>query len=79
MKIVAARDDINENRPRIWLSWLKRLRPKPADHFLVGLKGPVVAMEYLENGSWDRLMDRAKRHRIELPNRLLWSLFLCCE
>ncbi|KAK7754922.1 RNA-splicing factor [Diatrype stigma] len=41
--------------------------------------GPVIAMEYLENGSWLRLMQRVQAHRIDLPNRLLWSFFLCSD
>ncbi|RYP09316.1 hypothetical protein DL764_001363 [Monosporascus ibericus] len=56
---------------------LMRLLEKRADHYPVGLKGPVIAMEYLENGTFRRLMTRAKSHDIHLPNLMLWSLFLC--
>ncbi|KAI2615535.1 hypothetical protein GGR54DRAFT_294061 [Hypoxylon sp. NC1633] len=45
---------------------------------LRGLAGyPVMVLEYLENGTLGRLIDRAVRHNAHLPNRLLWSLFLC--
>ncbi|RYP62884.1 hypothetical protein DL771_009533 [Monosporascus sp. 5C6A] len=56
---------------------LMRLFKKRADHYLVGLNGPVIAMEYLENGTFGRLMARAKRQDVHLPNLMLWSLFLC--
>ena len=39
--------------------------------------GPVLALEYLENGTFTRLMNRARKHDVHLPNRMLWSLFLC--
>ncbi len=63
-----------------FLSWcMRRLISRPRNRFLVGLSGPVVAMEYLENGTFMRLMDRARTSDIHLPNRMLWRLFLCRE
>lgn len=44
---------------------------------LIGLMEPVILMEYLENGSVDRLQNMMRRHEIMLPNRVLWSFFLC--
>ncbi|OTA80822.1 hypothetical protein M434DRAFT_37806 [Hypoxylon sp. CO27-5] len=38
---------------------------------------PVVVLEYLENGTFNRLIDRAIRYNSFIPNRLLWSFFLC--
>ncbi|RYP45664.1 hypothetical protein DL768_008008 [Monosporascus sp. mg162] len=66
-----------KSRLKLWFASLMRLFKKHADHYLVGLNGPVIAMEYLENGTFRRLMARAKTHDIHLPNLMLWSLFLC--
>ncbi|KAI1098262.1 hypothetical protein F4804DRAFT_350588 [Jackrogersella minutella] len=45
---------------------------------LRGLAGyPVLVLEYLENGTFARLIDRTTQHQTHLPNRLLWSIFLC--
>lgn len=46
---------------------------------LVGLPDPVLVLEYLENGDVGRLYDRAVQQDILLPNRVLWSFFLCCR
>lgn len=51
----------------------------PADSLLIGLTGPVLAMEFLENGTWGQIMNRILREDIHLPNRMLWSIFLCRE
>ncbi|RYO88794.1 hypothetical protein DL766_002975 [Monosporascus sp. MC13-8B] len=56
---------------------IRLFKKKRADHYLVGLHGPVIAMEYLENGTFRRLMARAKRHDVHLPNLMFWSFFLC--
>ncbi|RYP93271.1 hypothetical protein DL770_000646 [Monosporascus sp. CRB-9-2] len=66
-----------KSRLKLRFPSLMRLFKRRAGHYLVGLKGPVIAMEYLENGTFRRLMARAKRHDIHLPNLMLWSLFLC--
>ncbi|RYP12973.1 hypothetical protein DL767_010999 [Monosporascus sp. MG133] len=66
-----------KSRLRLRFASLIRLFEKRADNYLVGLNGPVIAMEYLENGTFRRLMARAKRHDIHLPNLVLWSFFLC--
>ncbi|KAI0882080.1 uncharacterized protein GGS22DRAFT_196229 [Annulohypoxylon maeteangense] len=38
---------------------------------------PVIVMEYLENGDFARLIERANHYTISIPNRILWSFFLC--
>ncbi|OTA60662.1 hypothetical protein K449DRAFT_435053 [Hypoxylon sp. EC38] len=38
---------------------------------------PVVVLEYLENGTFNRIIERAIRYNSFIPNRLLWSFFLC--
>ncbi|KAL7622868.1 trans-aconitate methyltransferase 1 [Parahypoxylon ruwenzoriense] len=44
---------------------------------LEGLTGPVVVLEYLENGHLERLYRRLIQYDQLLPNRILWSFFLC--
>lgn len=75
---------IKANENSIWKRkplyiMLKRLLFRRMDYYLVGLTGPVLVMEYLDNGTFRRLMERAKTHDIHLPNRLIWSFFLCRE
>ncbi|KAI2465536.1 hypothetical protein F4781DRAFT_408926 [Annulohypoxylon bovei var. microspora] len=38
---------------------------------------PVIVLEYLENGTFGRLIDRCIHYNATVPNRLLWSFFLC--
>ncbi|KAH9897520.1 hypothetical protein F4778DRAFT_743853 [Xylariomycetidae sp. FL2044] len=40
---------------------------------LNGFTDAIVIMEYLENGTLSQLLDR----KSDLPNRVLWSIFLC--
>lgn len=43
------------------------------------LQGPTLLMEWIENGLlWD-LYEKKAGSDEPLPNRLLWSLFLCCK
>lgn len=44
-----------------------------------GLSGPTVVMEYIENGNLEEFFRRARDQEIRLPNRVLWSFFLCRE
>ncbi|KAI1417187.1 kinase-like domain-containing protein [Hypoxylon sp. FL1857] len=44
---------------------------------IVGITGPVVVLEYLENADIARLYERLVQHDQLLPNRILWSFFLC--
>ncbi|KAI2601812.1 kinase-like domain-containing protein [Hypoxylon sp. NC1633] len=45
---------------------------------LAGLVGPVVVLEYLENGNLAQVFNgRLIKHDQLLPNRVLWSFFLC--
>ncbi|KAK7750984.1 hypothetical protein SLS62_007117 [Diatrype stigma] len=37
----------------------------------------VVAIEYCDNGTVQQLMQRLRRAGIQLPNRMLWAMFLC--
>ncbi|KAI1326271.1 hypothetical protein F5Y16DRAFT_232717 [Xylariaceae sp. FL0255] len=57
--------------------------PPLAFEGFVGLGGPAMAMEFLEHGSLQRLRDRvradfrARNRTPRIPNRILWSIFLC--
>ncbi|KAI0195574.1 kinase-like domain-containing protein [Xylaria flabelliformis] len=44
---------------------------------LAGIQGPVLALEYIENGDMLALFKRMFKDDVHLPNRLLWSLYLC--
>ncbi|KAJ8130237.1 hypothetical protein O1611_g3391 [Lasiodiplodia mahajangana] len=39
--------------------------------------GPALLLEFCENGDLVTLIDRAVTNELTLPNRLLWSFFLC--
>jgi hypothetical protein len=56
---------------------LRGVRPMTAFDVLTSMEGPAVALEYLENGDLYtftiKLMERGR----DLPNRILWSVFLC--
>lgn len=46
---------------------------------LIGLSGPVLVMEYLENSDLARLHYRLNKYKADVPNRILWAFFLCCK
>ncbi|KAI2643165.1 kinase-like protein [Xylaria nigripes] len=56
---------------------LQRLPPRSAFIGLAGMEGPAVALEYIENGSLLELKQKINRLNIRVPNRVLWSFFLC--
>ncbi|KAI0835626.1 hypothetical protein F5Y06DRAFT_275901 [Hypoxylon sp. FL0890] len=59
---------------------MKRFDPRRTDQEmnLAGLAGyPLLVLEYLPNGTLGRIIDRAIRYNAHIPNRLLWSFFLC--
>lgn len=56
---------------------LLRHHEPPRDYFLQGLTGPVIALEYLANGDFWALIEKADNLQVQLPNRILWSIFLC--
>ncbi|KAJ3565478.1 hypothetical protein NPX13_g7489 [Xylaria arbuscula] len=64
-----------ESNPRIL-----EQQPLPAQtafNSLVQLEGPVVALEYIENGDLLSLFYRMMDEDAHMPNRMIWSLFLC--
>ncbi|KAI1457805.1 hypothetical protein F4805DRAFT_166226 [Annulohypoxylon moriforme] len=38
---------------------------------------PLIVLEYLEHGTFARLISRLSHYNTTVPNRLLWSFFLC--
>ncbi|KAI1658740.1 hypothetical protein F4813DRAFT_388507 [Daldinia decipiens] len=47
------------------------------DHPLMNLGVPLFVSEYLEHGTLSRFQERLRRADQVLPNRILWSIFLC--
>ncbi|KAI0486728.1 kinase-like domain-containing protein [Xylaria cf. heliscus] len=76
-RVVAAGDDGWNTRPT---GILRRLAAgvfgRPED-MLTGLKGPSLVLEHLENGTMESLMDTLRKKGKSLPNRVLWSIYLC--
>ncbi|KAI0151845.1 hypothetical protein GGR57DRAFT_513815 [Xylariaceae sp. FL1272] len=44
---------------------------------LAGLCGPALVMEWIENGLLQNFIERKADEEAPLPNRMLWSIFLC--
>ncbi|GAW17783.1 hypothetical protein ANO14919_072500 [Xylariales sp. No.14919] len=80
-RVVASKDDTDVAQGWRQLSPLRRLtdriRGSPPPDLLAGLAGPTLVLEYLENGSLNRLRERVIQARASVPNRVLWSIFLC--
>ncbi|KAI1296239.1 kinase-like domain-containing protein [Xylaria venustula] len=55
----------------------RRHHPQPSSDFLIGLSGPTLVLDYLENGTLDRLLSKLQQANKAVPNRVLWSIFLC--
>ncbi|KAI1746968.1 kinase-like domain-containing protein [Xylaria castorea] len=76
--VIAAKDD-HENtqlRPGIVGRLVSKITSREKD-MLVGLPGPTLVLEHLENGTVHNLMGALGRKTRTLPNRVLWSFFLC--
>lgn len=41
--------------------------------------GIALLLEYVGHGDLSNLIHRVKGGDVQIPNRLLWSFFLCCE
>ncbi|KAI1269206.1 hypothetical protein F5Y18DRAFT_423450 [Xylariaceae sp. FL1019] len=46
-------------------------------NILAGLRGPALVMEWIENGLLQKFLERKADEEAPLPNRMLWSIFLC--
>ncbi|KAI3321889.1 kinase-like protein [Xylariaceae sp. AK1471] len=79
-KAVDNRKQRSSNFARRVLARFQRLGgvpPKTAFDSLAGLQGPAVALEYLENGDLYSLTKKLENRKRDVPNRILWSVFLC--
>ncbi|KAI8634188.1 kinase-like protein [Xylariaceae sp. FL1651] len=56
---------------------LLRVPPRTAFDSLAALQGPVLALEYLENGDMVDLLTKLHQTEARIPNRILWSMYLC--
>ncbi|KAI1743867.1 kinase-like domain-containing protein [Xylaria scruposa] len=74
--IAAKYDDMDIRQPRFFERLIYKIAGKKRN-MLAGLSGPTLVIEYLENGTVQRLMNTLRRRRKNLPNRVLWSFFLC--
>ncbi|KAI0838059.1 kinase-like domain-containing protein [Hypoxylon sp. FL0890] len=78
VRILASRDDRESTAgPRRGRRTRLRHSPLNLQDSLTGLYGPIVVLEYLENADITRLYNRLVQHDQLLPNRILWSFFLC--
>ncbi|KAK8052899.1 hypothetical protein PG996_012200 [Apiospora saccharicola] len=79
VRIVASHDGAKKQGG--FARWARRLssRGSKADvrESLVGLKGPVLMIEYLKNGDLAQLHYRTTKYDLVVPNRALWSILLC--
>ncbi|KAI0377255.1 kinase-like domain-containing protein [Hypomontagnella monticulosa] len=76
VRLIASRDDTQGPSARRRARW-RFFRRSDVEESLEGLLGPVAVMEYLENGELSKLFNRVVRNNFLLPNRILWSFFLC--
>ncbi|KAI1747014.1 kinase-like domain-containing protein [Xylaria castorea] len=85
-QIIAATIDVTNYRPfsvpsvgDIFRRIIAPFINPPSNIFKIlrGNRGPAILLEYIENGSLQKLSQRAWRLNIDFPNRLLWSFYLC--
>ncbi|KAI3326009.1 hypothetical protein HD806DRAFT_520716 [Xylariaceae sp. AK1471] len=79
VKLVNFRNDPT-GRARRMIKMFKK-RPLPSypwteGHFIIGLGGPSLLLEYLEGGNVNRLITRMNLRVILTPNRLIWAIYL---
>ncbi|KAJ2989087.1 hypothetical protein NUW58_g3644 [Xylaria curta] len=81
-RVVAYKDDSNNahqqrRRCKLIRRAIDRIKGKPPPNLLAGLAGPTLILEYLRNGTLDRLVERVTVQDRVIPNRILWAIFLC--
>lgn len=74
--VIATSQDVPQQRALELFSRLPRFRRRRRN-FLIGLPGPTLVLEYLENGTLTSLRERLKLWGQTIPNRLLWKWYLC--
>ncbi|KAI0530018.1 kinase-like domain-containing protein [Xylaria digitata] len=78
--VIASKDvDTQRSRRRCKLirRVIERVTGKPSRNFLGGLAGPTLVLEYLGNGTLDKIRAEAQIQDVFIPNRILWGIFLC--
>ncbi|KAI0185246.1 kinase-like domain-containing protein [Xylaria flabelliformis] len=76
MVLAARYDDENVQRPGVFKRLVSKIIRRK-NNMLVGLPGPTLVLEHLENGTVDNLLNKLRQRNKSLPNRVLWSFFLC--
>ncbi|KAI8634187.1 hypothetical protein F5Y19DRAFT_412301 [Xylariaceae sp. FL1651] len=74
--IVAYRDDPEARAKVLARRPFPRVAAGQGD-YLAGLAGPILVMEYLENGTIGSLIRRLQESDTIVPNRILWAFYLC--
>lgn len=76
VRIIADRD---EARGYVGTRRIRRVFTRGAEvsGSLIGLTGPIIVLEYMQNADLARLHYRLVKHKVLLPNRILWAFFLC--
>ncbi|KAI2624488.1 kinase-like domain-containing protein [Xylaria nigripes] len=76
--VIATRDDCTSMTVTrgVLRRIISRVLLKP-DAFLIGLRGPVLVLENLENGTLEKFLYSVVDSKKKLPNRVLWHFFLC--
>ncbi|KAK8069032.1 hypothetical protein PG994_005648 [Apiospora phragmitis] len=79
VRIVASHDGVKKQGPVARFVRKLSLRGSRGNvkDSLVGLQGPVLMMEYLENGDLAQLYYMTIKYGLVVPNRVLWSVLLC--
>ncbi|KAI2472901.1 hypothetical protein F4781DRAFT_293271 [Annulohypoxylon bovei var. microspora] len=77
VRLLASRDDPDPMASFRRAPRLSMYRPLGLQDSLEGLTGPIAVLEYLENADIARLYERLVKYDQLLPNRILWSFFLC--
>ncbi|KAI1733832.1 kinase-like domain-containing protein [Xylaria scruposa] len=73
VQILASCDNLSQPDPEASSGFIDQT----AFSSLAGIQGPVLALEYIENGDMLSLFQRMFDDDVHLPNRMLWSLYLC--
>ncbi|KAI1820112.1 hypothetical protein F4861DRAFT_90215 [Xylaria intraflava] len=77
--VIASIDDQAPQQPRLnraFRQMTARLQNQP-NAFLIGLRGPSLVIENLEYGTLTNVIRRSIAKKQLLPNRILWSFYLC--
>jgi len=88
LQLIASAEEVgyykrNEDFEPPKLNWFQRLRamfvnpPMNVIRTISHLEGPAVLLEYLENGDMLTFWNTIWNYEAQIPNRLLWKIYLC--